>query len=176
MSVFTPWEAIGCNWNVFFCWFEKYSKFTARFFSSCFLLFCPQQFVIESNKEHRHVIGSSLKTRPSNQIIGSFQQMHGSRTWVGLFCGNKCYMATFFNSLSPRLSPFISWNTKDASTRMVLVWSEALSSHLEGNLWHLSDASPDLMAEAQKTWEANGAEAKFIKGWAVAAYHQNLSL
>lgn len=32
------------------------------------------------------------------------------------------------------------------------------------------------MAEVQKTWEAKGAGAKLIEGWAVAAYHQNLSL
>lgn len=80
-----------------------------------------------------------------------------------------------FPSLSPRLSQSTSWNTKDASMGMGLVWSEALSFHLEGNLWHLSDANTDLMAEVQKTWEANGAGAKLIEGWAVAAYYQNMS-
>lgn len=165
--IFTPWEAVGCNWN-------QAVNLLLGFFLLLFLLVCPQQFVIESNKELRYVTGSSLKTRPSNQIIGSFQQMHVSRTSVG-FCGNKWYMAMLFPSLSPRLSQSTSWNTKDASMGMGLVWSEALSFHLEGNLWHLSDANPDLMAEVQKTWEANGAGAKLIEGWAVAAYYQNMS-
>lgn len=82
----------------------------------------------------------------------------------------------FFTSQSPRLSPFIPWNTKDASMGMRLMWSEALSFHLEGNLQDMSDANPDLMAEVQKSWEAKGAGAELIEGWAVAAYHQNLSL
>lgn len=35
--------------------------------------------------------------------------------------------------------------------RVGLMWSEALSIHLEGNLQKLSDTNPDLMAKVQKT-------------------------
>ena len=57
--------------------------FAAGFFVvvfSCFLPFYPQHFVIESNKQHRHIISYSLKTGLSNQIISFFQQMYGYRT------------------------------------------------------------------------------------------------